>query len=314
VASTLLAVDDSLTMRKVLEITFASPDFNIVTANSPDAALQKLKTDKPDLIITDGTLEPKNGYELCKEIKRLFPTTPVLLLSSKQNPFDVAKGTASQVDDHMDKPFDTQQMIDKVKKLLAGQPAGAAKVPTAAQTTPSMPSPLVDPKPSATAKSTVSVAATPQPAAATPMQRAKTLIYNPPAPVGAPLPAAAAPLPTPAAPLPTPTAPAPTPAARPITAVSPAMPRPSPALTATLPGAGIAVAAEEPKAPAHAASAASAQVNGHLSGKLEGLGLTPAQVEAVTALSREIVERVVWEIVPVLAETIIKEELSRLTK
>lgn len=317
-ASTLLAVDDSLTMRKVLEITFASPDFNIVTANSPDAALQKLKTDKPDLIITDGTLEPKNGYELCKEIKRLFPTTPVLLLSSKQNPFDVAKGTASQVDDHMDKPFDTQQMIDKVKKLLAGQPAGVVKAPTAAQTTPSMPSPLVDPKPSATAKSTVSVAATPQPAAATPMQRAKTLIYNPPAPVGAPLPVASAPLPIAAAPLPVAAAPAPVAAApepraaRPITAVSPAMPRPSPALTATLPGAGVAVA-EEPKA-AHAASAVGAHVNGQLSGKLEGLGLTPAQVEAVTALSRELVERVVWEIVPVLAETIIKEELARLTK
>jgi hypothetical protein len=53
---------------------------------------------------------------------------------------------------------------------------------------------------------------------------------------------------------------------------------------------------------------------GQLTAKLEGLGLTPAQVEAVTALSREIVERVVWEVVPVLAETIIKEELARLTK
>ncbi len=295
-ASTLLAVDDSLTMRKVLEITFAGPDFNIVTANSPDAALQKLKTDKPDLIITDGTLEPKNGYELCKEIKRLFPTTPVLLLSSKQNPFDVAKGAASLVDDHMDKPFDTQQMIDKVKKLL-GQPAGVAKVPATAQTTPSMPSPLVDTKPTAAIKSTVSVAATPQPAA-TPMQRAKTLIYNPPAPVGAP-----APMPAPA-----PVAQAPI-AARPITAVSP---RPTAALTATLPGAGIAV--DEAKAPAAHATAVGAQVNGQLTGKLEQLGLTPAQVDAVTALSREIIERVVWEIVPVLAETIIKEELSRLTK
>ncbi len=299
-ASTLLAVDDSLTMRKVLEITFAGPDFNIVTANSPDAALQKLKTDKPDLIITDGTLEPKNGYELCKEIKRLFPTTPVLLLSSKQNPFDVAKGAASLVDDHMDKPFDTQQMIDKVKKLL-GQPASVMKAPATAQTTPSMPSPLVDTRqPTAAIKSTVSVAATPQPAASQ-MQRAKTLIYNPPAPVGAP-----APMPVPA-----PVAQAPI-AARPITAVSPAMPRPTAALTATLPGAGIAV--EEAKAPAAHATPVGTQINGQLTGKLEQLGLTPAQVDAVTALSREIIERVVWEIVPVLAETIIKEELSRLTK
>ena len=48
-ASTLLAVDDSLTMRRVLEITFAGSDFNVVTANSADAALQKLKSDRPEL-------------------------------------------------------------------------------------------------------------------------------------------------------------------------------------------------------------------------------------------------------------------------
>ena len=301
-ASTLLAVDDSVTMRKVLEITFAGPDFRIVTANSPDAALQKLKTDKPDLIITDGTLEPKNGYELCKEIKRLFPTTPVLLLSSKQHPFDAAKGTASQVDDHMDKPFDTQQMIDKVKKLLSGQPVagGTGKPAAVAQTTPSMPSPMVEPKPApavavAAAKPVVAVAAA-APPAATPMQRAKTLIYNPPAPVGAPAPMPAV---TPIAP-------------KPITAFSPTMARPAQALTATLLGAGTEPTANHAVA-ALAPSPVAAQINGQLAGKLEALGLTAAQVEAVTALSRDIIERVVWEVVPVLAETIIKEELTRLT-
>ncbi|HVY44294.1 MAG TPA: response regulator, partial [Minicystis sp.] len=60
--------------------------------------------------------------------------------------------------------------------------------------------------------------------------------------------------------------------------------------------------------------AAAAHVNGQMAGKLEQLGLTPAQVDAVLALSRDVVERVVWEVVPVLAETLIKEELSRLTK
>jgi hypothetical protein len=54
--------------------------------------------------------------------------------------------------------------------------------------------------------------------------------------------------------------------------------------------------------------------NGHLAGKLDGLGLTPQQVDAVLSLSRELVERVVWEVVPPLAETIIKEEIARLTK
>jgi hypothetical protein len=51
-----------------------------------------------------------------------------------------------------------------------------------------------------------------------------------------------------------------------------------------------------------------------LAGKLDGLGLTPQQVEAVLSLSRDVVERVVWEVVPILAETMIKEEITRLTK
>ena len=64
----------------------------------------------------------------------------------------------------------------------------------------------------------------------------------------------------------------------------------------------------------HAASVASAPaaLPADFAGKLNGLGLSSAQVEAVLSLSREVVEQVVWEVVPTLAETIIKEELKRL--
>jgi hypothetical protein len=65
-------------------------------------------------------------------------------------------------------------------------------------------------------------------------------------------------------------------------------------------------------APAPAAVAAS--VNGHLAGKLGELGLSSQQVDAVMALSRDVVEKVVWEVVPLLAETLIKEEIARLMK
>ena len=50
-----------------------------------------------------------------------------------------------------------------------------------------------------------------------------------------------------------------------------------------------------------------------MEGKLQGMGLTPAQIEGVLSLSREVIERVVWEVVPDLAETIIREEIKRLT-
>jgi DNA-binding response OmpR family regulator len=278
VASTILAVDDSVTMRKVLEITFAGPEFKCVTANGPDAALDKLKTEKPALVIADVTLEGKNGYDLCKAIKQASPTTPVLILSSKHNPYDAAKGAAAGADDHMDKPYDTQQMIDKARKLLsapaaAGKPAAAAAAPAAApaaaaaQAQP-VKTPVVSPGASA------ATAAAPQ--------RAKTLLYNP----GQAMPAVPG---TGAAP------------AKPDVAAKPAAATPTPA-------GGIPM--QQKAAPGPAAAA----VNGQMAAKLEEIGLTPAQVEAVLALSREVVERVVWEVVPVLAETIIREEISRLTK
>ena len=276
-ASTILAVDDSVTMRKVLEITFAGPEFRCVTVNGPDAALEKLKTEKPAVVIADVTLEGKNGYELCKAIKQASPTTPVLILSSKQNPYDAAKGSAAQADDHMDKPYDTQQMIDKVKKLLSA-PAQAPKAAAAA-------APAVAPAAAAAGqqvqpvKTPVAAAGASAATAAAP-QRAKTLLYNP----GQNAPTAAPAKPEPAA-------------AKPVATPTPA--------------GGIPM---QPKAAPGVSPAAAAAVNGQMAARLEELGLSPAQIEGVLALSRDVIERVVWEVVPVMAETIIREEIARLTK
>ena len=72
--------------------------------------------------------------------------------------------------------------------------------------------------------------------------------------------------------------------------------------------------AAKPAAAVAVAAAAAGPVNGQMTAQLEAMGLTPAQVEGVLALSRDVIERVVWEVVPVLAETLIKEEIARLTK
>src|SRR5690606_21663934 len=138
--------------------------------------------------------------------------------------------------------------------------------------------------------------------------RSHTLAYGTPAPkVDAPAPAApAAPgartqthTGTPAVtPSPAPVAPAATPAPAPC-ATTPAPPR-SPAIAAVLP---------MPTPTASQAVAAHTANGSELAGELHGLGLSPAQVAAVLALSREVVEQVVWEVVPVLAETIIHEEI-----
>jgi hypothetical protein len=68
-----------------------------------------------------------------------------------------------------------------------------------------------------------------------------------------------------------------------------------------------------PSQTAPTAVSAATNSDGQFAQRLSGLGLTEAQIQGVLSLSREVVEKVVWEVVPVLAETLIKEELRRLT-
>ncbi|MGO8992196.1 MAG: response regulator transcription factor [Polyangiaceae bacterium] len=273
-SKTLLAVDDSATMRKVLEITFSGEDFNVITADSSQAALGKLG-EKPDAVVIDTSLGGDDGYALAKEVRKKEPGAAILLLASRYAPYDAAKGKDSGADDFMDKPFDTQQMIDKVRKAILAREGAPAAAPAAAA------KPAPAPAPAA-------AAAAPAPAAAASgvkVGRSQTLVFGDPAP--SPAPAAAKP------------APAAEPPKRhtPVPATPVSMGHPSTPATA-----------------AAAGSAVGASVNGHLAGKLSELGLSPSQADAVLALSREVVERVVWEVVPQLAEAIIKEEIQRLTK
>jgi len=242
---TLLAVEDSKTMRKVLGITFANDEFEAVVAESPQQALSQIDQLRPDMVLVDVTLGEVNGYDLCRQVKNRVPGTPVMILSSRQQPYDPVRGAEVQADDFIDKPFDTQQMRDKVKKLCAqtGAKAGAPR-PAAAAAAPARPAPL--PR-------------TPPPA-------------MPPPPVGGRATGA--------------------PAGR-----APATPVPAVAPPA-----------------AQFLGSAVASNGAALQGKLEALNLTPEQIQGVLALSREVVERVVWEVVPVLAETLIKEEIARLTR
>jgi len=276
-ATTLLAVDDSNTMRKVLEITFSGDDYQTVTAASAAEAMNKLASDRPQLALIDAGLGG-DGYALCQQIKTAAPGIAVILLTSKHQPYDRTRGAQVGADDFMDKPFDTQQLLDRVKSLSAGRPQAASRpvAPMAASTT------------------TASVAARP---------RAQTLSYGTPtagAPDASTAPAADAPR------LRTPTLTTGTPPSaleqRPPSAVP--VQRPASPVTTQ----GLAPAAQD------AVFAAAANGGGSgLAGKLASLGLTSDQVHAVLALSREIVEQAVWEVVPTLAETMIREELDRLT-
>ena len=334
--TTLLAIDDSVTMRKVLEMTFAGEDFRVVSAESADAGFAKLKSDRPSIVLCDVTLDGPGGYAVCAKIKSENPTVAVLLMASKQAPYDAHKGQSARADDFIEKPFDTQQLIDKVKRLASrpveAVPAARASAPQAAPMSvgpatqpgvapaggggPGRPPPA----PAAPARAPGPVGgppAAPQnrpavPGVASGVGRG-TLAYgayqmqNPGAPASPPQPPAAAPQ-APAA-----SAGGYGAARQPAPPAAPSPPAPPVAPAAVAPiahGTSPGMAAVGAAASAVAASSAS---NGQLAAKLQHLGLSDAQVSAVLSLSREVIEKVVWEVVPVLAETMIREELKRLT-
>jgi CheY-like chemotaxis protein len=343
VTTTLLAVDDSRTMRKVLEITFAGENYRTVLAEDSAAALAKLAAEKPAVALVDAHLGTDNGYDLCQAIKRQSPGVPVIILSSKQQPYDRARGTSVGADDFVDKPFDTQQLIDKVAAVLRRVSEAPAPAPVAARPAAQPPLAAAGLQPRPPAQVTARTMAFGSVSAAQPPGAPQ----RPAAPAPGPTPGARPPVPAalrrPIAPTPVsgtpaqapqrPAAPAvggtqpsmlspgvaasrpPAPAARP----APAAPAPPGRATAASPPAAAAApapaAAVSPSAaqarPAQAAAAV--QLSGELKDRLRALGLTADQISGVLALSREVVEQVVWEVVPVLAETMIAEEIKRLT-
>ena len=304
-AATLLCVDDSKTMRKVLEITFAGENYRTVLAESSEDALGKLRSEKPAVALVDANLGAQSGYDLCQQIKREAPQVGVIILASKQQPFDKARGATVGSDDFIDKPFDTQQLIDKVAAVMRRVAEGARAPAAAAPAAVAAAAPL---QPMASA-------GLGQPGGARP--RANTLAYGSsaaPQPPAHAQPAAVSRVPTFTGANPPPTTPSL--GARPVSAPSPQPPPTAPLGHAGTPAQRQPAPAATPPAPAAAPVAAPAVAlagDGAFADKLAGLGLTREQVQGVLSLSREVVEQVVWEVVPVLAETLIKEEIKRLT-
>lgn len=120
----LLLADDSVTIQKVIEITFANQDYDLTIVGNGDEALEKAKLNAPDLIIADIIMPGKNGYELCSAIKSVpeLAQTPVLLLAGSFEPFDEEKARSVGADSWIAKPFESHALIEKVKTLLDNPP------------------------------------------------------------------------------------------------------------------------------------------------------------------------------------------------
>jgi CheY-like chemotaxis protein len=130
---TILLADDSLTIQKVVELTFADTDYQVVAVSSGDELMQRLPELRPDLVICDVIMPGRDGYDVCQEIKSSsdYLHLPVILLTGTFEPFDRDRAIAVGCSEIITKPFEAKKLVDAVERLAA---TPAAPPPTAADT------------------------------------------------------------------------------------------------------------------------------------------------------------------------------------
>ena len=151
-SKTLLLADDSVTIQKVVGITFASEDIDLVTVDNGDDALTRAREIHPDLVLADVSMPGLDGYELCHAIKNdaTLSGTPVVLLTGTFEVQDNSRATEVGADAQIAKPFEAQALVDLVRGLIrsGGGPARAAVQPTPpAAAAPVAEEPLLAPDP-----------------------------------------------------------------------------------------------------------------------------------------------------------------------
>ncbi len=325
-----LCVDDSATMQQVADITFRGTEFQYVGARSYDEGLQKAKAQKPAVVLADSSMPGKTGYDLCLALKQDSATSdvPVVILVGNGAPYDAAKGTQVGADANLPKPWDTQTMLEKVTEIVGkgaiakpGQ-AAAASAPAASPTPASKTTPPAT-SPSAAAAAAAANAGNMPPRSATIMGMPTIKMPAGVAPAvsatGTPSPAKTTAMAVPPmAPQAAATTPGAAPGLRPPAApaastASASAPSPSPA--AFSPGIGGMNRSPMVSGSATKRSALVERTLAKMAARLaETAGLEPGSPElaALLKLSTEVVERIVWEVVPDLAEQIIRENLNEL--
>ena len=129
----LLLADDSVTIQKVVDLTFTDEGFEVITASDGQQALDRLEESVPDIVLADVHMPQLNGYELCELIKQdeRFSHIPVMLLVGSFEPFDEAEARRVGADDYLTKPFQSiRTLIGKVQHLLSGEKAGLDEATT----------------------------------------------------------------------------------------------------------------------------------------------------------------------------------------
>lgn len=142
---TLLLADDSATIQRVVELTFASEDIDVVTVGDGTEAIEAIERDAPDIVLADVSMPGRDGYEVASFVRSdpARDRIPVVLLTGAFEPLDASRCDAIGRHEVLVKPIEPRQVIGKVRELLELPPKNAPQAVAAAGGRGADPSPAV---------------------------------------------------------------------------------------------------------------------------------------------------------------------------
>jgi len=116
----ILVVDDSITEREMMKKSLEEEGYSVTGAKDGEEALEILKKEKFDCILLDVIMPKKNGFQVCREIKKdeFTKDIPVILVTSKGQESDMFWGKKQGADDYIVKPFKMEELISVVKRFV----------------------------------------------------------------------------------------------------------------------------------------------------------------------------------------------------
>ncbi len=119
-AKTILAVDDSISIRQMVSFTLKSAGYEVVEATDGQDGLDKAKTRSFNLVLTDQNMPRLDGISLVKSLRALpqYAATPILMLTTESSDAMKSQGRAAGATGWLVKPFDPQKLIEVVRKVI----------------------------------------------------------------------------------------------------------------------------------------------------------------------------------------------------
>lgn len=151
--ATLLLADDSVTIQRIIELTFADEDIRVIAVGDGETAIKRIDEEHPDIVLADVGMPGVDGYQVARHVKESAGSSGarVLLLTGAFEPIDEEQARQTGCDGVLVKPFEPRQLVKTVRDLLAGEraddlwPADMPRIEPAPAQVPFAPPPIVVP-------------------------------------------------------------------------------------------------------------------------------------------------------------------------